>query len=82
MTRYDTSRCGLPTCMRSVGTRTSPRTTVPTARRSGVFQFGPNVAMNPGALAQAGGRQPHNNMSPYLGLNFCIALEGIYPSRS
>lgn len=30
----------------------------------------------------AGGGQPHNNMQPYLGLNFCIALEGIFPSRS
>ncbi len=43
---------------------------------------GPNVAMNSGALAQAGGNQPHNNLSPYLGLNFCIALQGIYPSKS
>lgn len=30
----------------------------------------------------AGGSQPHNNMQPYLVLNYCIALEGIYPSRS
>lgn len=43
---------------------------------------GPNVAMNAGALAQAGGSQPHNNLSPYLGLNFCIATEGIFPQRS
>jgi microcystin-dependent protein len=43
---------------------------------------GPNVAMNPGALAQAGGSQPHNNLSPYLGLNFCICLEGIFPARN
>ena len=43
---------------------------------------GPNVAMNPGTLAPAGGNQPHNNRSPYLGLNFCIALQGIYPPRN
>ena len=43
---------------------------------------GPNVAMNPAALAQAGGSQPHNNLSPYLGLNFCIALQGIFPPRN
>jgi len=43
---------------------------------------GPNVAMNPGALAPVGGNQPHNNLSPYLGLNFCIALQGIYPARN
>ncbi|TGN24599.1 phage tail protein [Empedobacter tilapiae] len=29
-----------------------------------------------------GGNQPHNNMQPYLGINFIIAIEGIYPSRS
>jgi len=41
-----------------------------------------NVPMNPAALSIAGGNQPHNNMPPYLGLNFCIALQGIFPPRS
>jgi microcystin-dependent protein len=41
-----------------------------------------NVALNPQALAPAGNGQPHINMSPYLTLNFCIALQGIYPPRS
>ena len=40
------------------------------------------VNMNPGALAIAGGSQPHNNMPPYLALNYCIALQGIFPPRS
>lgn len=30
----------------------------------------------------AGGSQPHENMQPYLSINFIIALEGIYPSRN
>jgi microcystin-dependent protein len=34
------------------------------------------------AVAPAGGDQPHNNMMPYLTLNFCIALQGVYPPRS
>ena len=34
------------------------------------------------ALAVAGGGGAHNNMAPYLTLNFCIALQGIYPPRS
>jgi len=42
----------------------------------------PNVAMSRAAVATAGGGQPHNNMSPYLTLNFCIALQGIFPARS
>jgi microcystin-dependent protein len=32
-------------------------------------------------LALAGGGLPHNNMQPYLTLNFCIALQGIFPQR-
>jgi microcystin-dependent protein len=43
----------------------------------------PAKLMAPGTLsAFPGGNQPHNNMSPYLTLNFCIALQGIYPPRS
>jgi microcystin-dependent protein len=33
------------------------------------------------ALPPAGGGLPHNNMQPYLTLNFCIALQGIFPAR-
>jgi microcystin-dependent protein len=41
-----------------------------------------NAIMNPAAVAAAGNSQPHENMSPYLVLNFCIALVGIFPSRN
>ena len=37
--------------------------------------------MAPQALAPAGGDLPHSNMQPYLTLNFCIALQGVFPSR-
>lgn len=40
------------------------------------------VQMNPFTLSIAGGNLPHNNMMPFLGLNFCIALQGVYPARS
>ena len=40
------------------------------------------VQMNPNMLAPAGGDQPHNNMMPYLTLNFCIALQGVFPPRT
>lgn len=33
------------------------------------------------AIAPAGGSQPHNNLQPYLTMNFCIALEGVFPPR-
>lgn len=40
------------------------------------------VAMSPSAVSVSGGGQPHNNLPPYLVLNFCIALQGIFPARS
>ena len=39
------------------------------------------VAMNVNALPPAGNGLPHNNMQPYLTLNFCIALQGVFPQR-
>ena len=39
------------------------------------------VTMATQTLAPVGGGQPHNNMQPYLTLNFCIALQGIFPPR-
>jgi len=39
------------------------------------------VQMAPEALAPAGGGLPHNNMQPYLTLNYCIALQGVFPPR-
>jgi microcystin-dependent protein len=47
-----------------------------TALASSLVQFAPN------ALSPSGGNLPHNNMMPYLTLNFCIALQGIFPARS
>ena len=39
------------------------------------------VPMAGSALTPAGGSQPHNNLQPYLTLNYAIALDGVYPSR-
>lgn len=41
----------------------------------------PNVTMAATALAPTGNSLPHNNMQPYLVLNFCIAMQGIFPPR-
>jgi microcystin-dependent protein len=41
----------------------------------------PNTTMNPSMIAPMGGSLPHNNMQPSLALNFCIALQGIFPPR-
>ena len=37
--------------------------------------------MNPGTISPAGNNQPHNNIQPYLVLNYCISLNGVYPTR-
>lgn len=39
-------------------------------------------AMAAGDIGNAGGNQPHPNLSPYLVVNFCICLSGIFPSRN
>lgn len=43
---------------------------------------GPNVALSSASVGLTGGSQPHDNMSPYLVINFCIALQGIFPSQN
>ncbi|MEJ5125429.1 tail fiber protein [Comamonas sp. MYb21] len=42
----------------------------------------PNVALAPQSISSAGNTQPHPNMQPSTTLNFCIALQGIFPSRN
>jgi microcystin-dependent protein len=42
----------------------------------------PDAVMHPTAVTNVGGSQPHINMQPYLVLNFCIALQGIFPSQT
>ena len=43
---------------------------------------GTPVAMIAGGIGNAGGSQAHTNIQPYLVINFCIALTGIFPSRN
>jgi microcystin-dependent protein len=50
------------------------------------FAYQTNTSANLGLMAfqtlpPAGGGLPHNNMQPYLTLNFCIALQGVFPAR-
>lgn len=42
----------------------------------------PSNLVRPKDLDDTGGGQPHNNMAPYLALNYIFALQGLYPSRS
>ena len=40
------------------------------------------TSLQPGTVTNVGGGQAHENMQPYLTINFCIALQGIFPSRN
>jgi microcystin-dependent protein len=65
---------------------TSPGGAVP-ANPSPLTIFSSNATpqlglMNPAMVSVAGGSQPHNNLMPYLVLNYCIALQGVYPPRT
>jgi len=42
----------------------------------------PNASMNSGSVSSVGGNQPHDNMMPYLAINFIISLFGIFPSQT
>ena len=42
----------------------------------------PSATLNPAAISSSGGSQPHENRQPFLAINFCIALTGIFPSRN
>jgi microcystin-dependent protein len=62
----------------------TPSPQVGLARSSGGFAYQSNVStnivqMSPSTLTPAGSDLPHNNDQPYLAVNFCIALQGLYP---
>ena len=65
-----------------------PTATTSLARPSGALPYVPGnpipplVSMALESLTPAGGSLPHNNMMPYLTLNFCIAMQGVFPPRS
>ena len=67
------------------GNAGAPDPSLSFARSSGSTAYSSTVnnltTMSPATIAPAGGSLPHNNMMPYLTLNFCIALQGVFPSR-
>jgi microcystin-dependent protein len=67
------------------GTQAGPagaRMAESTARDNVYSTAAADTAMAPDTIGISGGSQPHNNMQPYLCVNFIIALEGIFPSRN
>ena len=76
------------------GNRQTPVGNVPAIEAAGVTATysnqAPDSSMAPGTIAisgsptaaAAGGSQPFDNLQPYLTMNYCIALQGIFPSRN
>ena len=50
------------------------------SENSNAYSAGFDSVMSPQAVSYVGGSQPHENMPPYLVINFCIALVGVFPS--
>lgn len=60
----------------------SPAGNFPAAVSPPIYSSGANAAMANTAVGNAGGGQQHENRQPYLAINFCIALQGVFPSRN
>ena len=79
----------MPAHIHQVNAATSNADTpVPTGNLMGAFNNAYRTAgatlitIDPGTIANTGGSQAHTNMCPYLVLNYCIALQGIFPSQN
>ncbi len=65
------------------GTATTPTGNVWAASADfSQYAMGTTGIMNPGGVSSTGGSQPHDNMLPYLSINFIISMLGIFPSQS
>jgi microcystin-dependent protein len=77
----------MPVHTHGVAAATAPTSKSPVgnlpAPATGGSAYGPTVAgaMSPSMVQPAGQSMPHTNMQPYLVANWCIAIEGIFPSR-
>jgi microcystin-dependent protein len=69
----------------SIGGNASPSNDYPasvTGARPGYYAVSAGATMNPAMVASAGGSQPFDVRQPFLALNFCISLFGIFPSQN
>jgi len=74
----------VPQASTTGGTQTSPANNV-WAQNTQLNEYSPNppdANMDPAALGSAGGSQPHDNMIPFLVINFILSLFGIFPSQT
>ena len=71
-----------PGCSSDPPSSQTPENNVLASLETQSFSGEANAAMRAGNTSTAGGSQAHANLPPYTCLNYCVALEGIFPSRS
>lgn len=74
----------VPQCNSGNGNATSPLGTVWAQPTTGTIysDVAPSLAMDPAAIGASGGSQPHDNMIPFLVVNFILSLFGVFPSQT
>jgi microcystin-dependent protein len=74
----------VPQCISGNGNATSPGSAVwATPTTGSVYSSAaPSLVMDPAAIGSSGGSQPHDNMHPFLVVNFILSLFGIFPSQT
>lgn len=73
----------IPLCSNAAGTQNDPSNNVWALAPSNIYSdVAPSLAMASTAIGSSGGSQPHDNMIPFLVINFIISLFGVFPSQS
>ena len=80
--QHPTHMHGLQASSNSTGTSADPSNAFLAPVNLGYAAPANLTTLEPTSVTNVGGSQPHNNMMPYLTLNFIIALQGIFPSRN
>jgi microcystin-dependent protein len=79
------SHSHVPTCNSAPGTQVGPGNGLWASTSPSLNQYStnaPTLIMDPAAIGQTGGSQPHDNMVPFLAVNFILSLFGIFPSQT
>jgi len=74
----------VPLCQTNTGNQQSPGNGFWAAPSTGTIydNAAPSLAMAPAAVGSTGGSQPHDNMIPFLVINFILSLFGVFPSQN
>lgn len=75
----------VPQANANVGSQVSPQGGLWASSNPSLNQYSnvaPTLNMDPGAIGQTGGSQPHDNMVPFLAVNFILSLFGVFPSQT